>query len=616
VLKKNSFLDYISSKHNDLFCKRVTSFLYAHKDLVLDKLPLSVSRLGEIELSDIYYNTVYLDMKDADVVCFDIAIEAEIGAETISGKHNDHDYDSCRLWLMLRCDGKLSNCFSFINVNVDEFNKQRQQKPMTGDLVPIIRKDEYEKYAREILEKYYPEALSGVCKIDAEKLAHKMGLNIIYETISDNGSIFGQVFFEDSFINGDKNRPVKKDTIVIDSLSNNIFSYDSLNITIAHECVHFALHKKTYQFAKIIDKGFTSISCEAKVGVRGVDDTSNIKFMEIQANAIAPLLLMPEKSFNKAVETEIKALSSSSDDITYIPNMVEILAEKFGVSNYAIKKRLLDIGFYKAAGVLNWVDGHYLRTYTFKKGFLASNETFSISLKDFSNLVNKSPLFLINFNSNDLAFVENHVCINDSKYIEYPDSDPKLTDYALHHMDECCLKFKVEILNNTAFKLSTFVYLCRNKDINLSYDLSWSRCDGDALSDPDNLKINSINQGHINTILKEINMKSIGESLCFLLKYLDVPVKELASDTKITETSIYRYIKDTYKPEKEKLVAICVALKLHPKISFVLLNQCGYSLTQGDKKDDILYLVLTTLRIWSVSKVNQYLQNQIGCTLT
>ena len=46
--------------------------------------------------------------------------------------------------------------------NVDLFNKDtKQTKPLDEYMVPCISRSEYEKYANEILSKYYPEAAKG-----------------------------------------------------------------------------------------------------------------------------------------------------------------------------------------------------------------------------------------------------------------------------------------------------------------------------------------------------------------------------------------------------------------------------------------------------------------------
>src|SRR5690606_25826283 len=117
--------------------------------------------------------------------------------------HRDRESYSSRFWVMVSCKGSLDKKLSdFQIIGVDEFNKSSPKKPLTGDLVPYITKQEYEHYANEILEKYYypyyPEAKHSPEKINTDELANRMGLTVINTSISKNKSIFGQIFFADS----------------------------------------------------------------------------------------------------------------------------------------------------------------------------------------------------------------------------------------------------------------------------------------------------------------------------------------------------------------------------------------------------------------------------------
>lgn len=61
-------------------------------------------------------------------------------------------------------------------------------------MVPIIKKEDYDTYATEILEKYYPEALNSAIRVDAEALAKRMKLTIVEANITNDRSVFGQCF--------------------------------------------------------------------------------------------------------------------------------------------------------------------------------------------------------------------------------------------------------------------------------------------------------------------------------------------------------------------------------------------------------------------------------------
>lgn len=74
-------------------------------------------------------------------------------------------------------------------------------------------------------------------------------------------------------------------------------SFGSRNLTIAHECVHSYYHRKTFLFAQMINNDIHYIQCRVTGEMRSNEGISTADWMEIQANALAPYLLMPKESF-------------------------------------------------------------------------------------------------------------------------------------------------------------------------------------------------------------------------------------------------------------------------------------------------------------------------------
>ena len=90
---------------------------------------------------------------------FDVAIEAELEV-----RESDYHYDeseNCRQWFMLKCFGDLDrNLDDFKISSVTEYtSKNKQPKPMSDSLVPIINKEQLESVATDFLRRHYPEAL-------------------------------------------------------------------------------------------------------------------------------------------------------------------------------------------------------------------------------------------------------------------------------------------------------------------------------------------------------------------------------------------------------------------------------------------------------------------------
>lgn len=52
------------------------------------------------------------------------------------------------------------------------------------------------------------------------------------------------------------------------------------------------------------------------------------------------------------------------------------------MSLQAAKLRAVDLGYNQAVGILQYVDGRYLPSYTFKQGALKKNQTFVLGIAD------------------------------------------------------------------------------------------------------------------------------------------------------------------------------------------------------------------------------------------
>lgn len=66
---------------------------------------------------------------------------------------------------------------------------------LSDSLVPVICRDDLERVADDFFKKYYPEARLKPMRVDPSKLAKRMGLAVISHTISENGTVFGQICF-------------------------------------------------------------------------------------------------------------------------------------------------------------------------------------------------------------------------------------------------------------------------------------------------------------------------------------------------------------------------------------------------------------------------------------
>ena len=110
-----------------------------------------------------------------------------------------------------------------------------------------------------------------------------------------------------------------------------------------------------------------AIQCQIATNTTDSDKWKAVDWMEWQAKGIAPRILMPAKmTCLKTDELLSEYGGSEKASTTAYENVIDVLAELFDVSRQAAKVRLIDLGYSKAEGACPFVDGQYVRGYSFK----------------------------------------------------------------------------------------------------------------------------------------------------------------------------------------------------------------------------------------------------------
>lgn len=95
------------------------------------------------------------------------------------------------------------------------------------------------------------------------------------------------------------------------------------------------------------------MECLTSGGLDFIANDDNLKYIEIQANAIAPCVLMNKENLINSYETEVMDAQRiyGTRFENYATHVIENLADKYGVTKYAVKKRLIDLGYSTVKGV-------------------------------------------------------------------------------------------------------------------------------------------------------------------------------------------------------------------------------------------------------------------------
>ncbi|MGF6376540.1 hypothetical protein M2140_001617 [Clostridiales Family XIII bacterium PM5-7] len=312
-----SFTEYVLSRfYNGLFTvvKEYVDDNFSSIELCSN----SVSNIDSATLVDIEVKKVGVDDRDAMRIAFDIILEAEIEVSETT-RHYDNS-DTCYQWFIVSCEGDLSkNLDDYVIINIQTYNqKNKQVKPLSDSLVPYLYKKGAEAAATDFLKRNYPEALRTPMPLDVVELVKRMGLKIEQHHITQDYSVFGQIFFADcdtevydATSDAMINKHFDGGTILVDPEFFHLRNLGSVNNTIVHECVHWDRHRKAFELERLYNKNATQIKCLVVGGVKDTSTRSTNDWMEWQANTLAPRIQIKHILF----------MSHSSLDFTINPFM-------------------------------------------------------------------------------------------------------------------------------------------------------------------------------------------------------------------------------------------------------------------------------------------------------
>jgi len=442
-----SFAEYVKSKCYDGLCDAAEQYITENWQRI-DLYSKRVRHIENAEFVDATIQRVYVSDLPGMRVAFDVVLELEIEVSE-ANRHDDYS-DECFPWIRVSCEGDLSCALDDWNiVNIEPYSKKNAPENSLSDaLVPYIPNDKLEDAATAFLKEYYPEALqiprSGQppVYVDPAILAKRLGLTIRIHHIKEDASVFGQLFFVD----------VEAKTIVVDPEMYLLRNLGSVNNTIVHECVHWAKHRKVFELEKLYNDKASSISCEVVGGAKSEMASKATEHMERQANQLTPRIQMPAGPFKaKANEyiTKFMHETRASHSIDVMEMVITALMVDFGVSRQSAKIRLVELGFEEAIGTFTYIDGHYVKPHSFKKGAIRVNQTFSISAQDAAIERFKNPVLRSLTENGDYLYIDSHFVFNTPLYVHHnAEGGIELTDYARYHMDECCLVFDMTIVGN------------------------------------------------------------------------------------------------------------------------------------------------------------------------
>lgn len=450
-----------------------------------------------------------------------------------------------------------------------EVTDEEDEGVFTKDLVPVMHKEDYDKFATRFLRHFYPEALEVPTKLDITKIIKNSDLKYYLATLGND--VLGVIYFADDkaqIIEKDqtqKNIDVHPGIVLINLEKANERGNSSTRNTFMHEAVHWFFHRNYFELRQLLDNEQTCAVCYRS---SSNSINSEIEWMEKQARALTPRILMPKKQFlikYREIKNDIEHEFIECSKIEQIEIIVNELAKFFGVSKESAKYRLMDLGIMSVTGVYNFVDGRYLKPFSFKNKFLKDHQTFILSYRSFSRLTENNPSIRQAILEHKLIYVNGMLIANHPKYIKFYGSKYTLTEYALNNAHECALVFNVYHDYEDSLKSKDKCFFLFSSSSNHHHNAS---VDDDQLQ----AVMNNVDENNVHFENHRCKMPSdFGGTLKYHMKKCSFKLQDLSYESDVNEKYVSQYVNNKKRPTENEVIKMALAMRLsYPYITDLL----------------------------------------------
>ncbi len=310
----------------------------------------------------------------------------------------------------------------------------------------VIGRNRLDDYATKFLSKYCKEALERPMPLPVTDILKKMGLHVLERSLSKNLDIFGcctmfacdiEVFDED----GVHKEHFQEGNIIIDPKSEALFGEGQKRNTLLHEMIHWEKDKVYFDILRLKNNfnedfiySITPIMCRQsqiyfEPNEKSKTKENEIRWLEWQANKLAPRILMPKGMFKKKAEELMNDKSIQSCE-----ELIKKLSMFFIVSKLSVKLRLLEVGLEEKINQYDDFDLIYDDDCV---------EAYSkLSVVEAYKLIENSSSLRQWIHANNFLFVEGYFVLPFKGYIRNDDGILKLTKKAKANLKKCVLNIR------------------------------------------------------------------------------------------------------------------------------------------------------------------------------
>lgn len=596
MAKYQNLKEYLTEVfYYDIF-KACKSYLYKNErlfNLYTSDIPDPFcNNLADVTVTSLHSENV--DKKIIKIIAtvrMDINIKGKLSTAKCSDVEEETIYRYVEIIIITKFGLKLEE-FQIVDVNhLDEAVGYNRINSSTKNLVPYMEEKHLEIYAENFLNAVYPEALMMPLQLPVDLVAKRLGLTIVYKDLNDD--TFGKIYFLD-----DKNFKIKSKTILIDRRKSFINGAGNTKNTIIHECVHWFYHRRFFELQHLLDSSIKSIICMQVESKHHYDEkySEDLRWMEWQANSLAPRILMPEKTTRLKFDElyDVYNLEFPHNRVEIYKNILKKMSDVFGVSKQLAKIRLIQLGYTQFIGLDEYIDDDAM-SYVVKKDKMNPGDTYRVTYNDFVYAALSNENLRTAIREEKILFVDGFVVLNNPKYVSRVGNSYFMTDYSLNAIDECCLKFKIvhQYKKNIERKYS-MCFLCRsNKTFAKSTvrNLAETHTNDELIDEA--LETFLEDDAVDNEMISNMNY-TFNKAFKYLYDYYEIPSDNyIAKLCGLDHKTIASYMNDTAKePHYKTVLAICSGLCLRPRVAKKLLSTIGKDLSISPLTHDHLYEIL------------------------
>lgn len=612
-----SFSRYIRDNFSKVIEKALWDYSESHWDLFYSQF-IVAPYYTDFEYEGFSIENIFPFQSFGTSVDFDVY--ATIRYSALGNRRYPRDFFSVNV--TLSCDGDLAKDlqdFHICKIELSGDKPTSKDSILTDELIPIIPINEYDNKAEQILRAYYPKALEYPVRIDAEYFANSLGLRVKKDLrLSSDQSVFGLIFFKNGYFDVYPEKNASKSvreyfsagTILIDPDVMASRPEEAVHYAIVHECVHWCLHRKLFEFLRIINGSDSVIEYYSSGAIKFSADIKAKPYLEKQAESITPRILAPKVMVDRKVEGDFRIFDGKlawASNAQRASTIIETIHAHFGLSKESAKYRLFECGYDIVAGVLNFANGQKVQDFSFKSGSLERNETYCIDFPDLIACAYEEPDLDKLIQEKKLIYIDSHLCINSPDYVfEDCHGFRELTEYALNHADECFVKFRITLDYSTESQgINGFTLYRESKGKRKSKCCLISE---ETLRSFESATANIERAFYNDDSASKLLTSNGHKSLEAFIKEAGYTQLSLGIEIGVSERTIRRYCDDKI-PSLPTLIAICVVLRIPATTNYELLSKFRYTVTDRSKQCHYYRWILDNINSHSLLEWNAILLN-------